>query len=1091
MKREFKLAVLTTLIGSVLSLSACTSGQNNNSIADGSTTSVKVVPARQLLSVNVIGKGKVISTPAGIDCGVTCSVLFDKGQTIALTASSDSGYKFSGWSGDCTGVDACTLNMDSAHQVVSSFTVVDVAGDNPIPVPGSPDGLPLSALPTIANNGRLINPPGHLVKLQRFTAGAVLTPDGKYLWTIGAQDSSGIRILNAANGTLVQELPLDGHTGFAAFSPNGSTAYVSSTRDRIDVFAVDTNTGFATLATPIALPPDASAIQPDELPPRTPSQQYPLGRTQSFPEGLAITPDGKELVVALNLSDRIGIVDLGTGRLTQVIYRPDSAPGDRGHPQAVAIVGGNAYVTGEGDGTLAMIPLANPSAAVRVRPAYIDTRGINPKKTHPSAIIGSPKGDRLYLALADADTVLELNPSAPSVVLRRFDVGRSDGLGTSPVSLAITSDGRFLFVANAGENAIRVIDLNMPAPAPVDVGALPAAAGEIARIPTALYPSRVLVDEVNGLLHVIALKGVGPGASYGTGLSVQNMIFGALQSVPLPSGNDARIAQFALLSQGGQNTSIPVGYSPTPPQDSPLSDANGLGPSSKIHYVFVVVLENKTFDEMLGDLGLGDGFPCVTLYGEKREIPKLRNGAPCPNVLPYEDYKQQSKDNGVSVAQMDDKTPLTPNFHILARHYGVLNHFYADSETSDDGHMWTSSAIANDYTIRNTQSQDHPFDLTTPVSQPPKGSIFFNLARQNISFFNYGEAVGVGTLPDPRNSADELAIYTKVLANSEFILFYPSSGAIGNDPVTQRTTYDSDPGATLDPTKAVSRMQYFRQKFQLQLTTCANPAIPATCAVPQYNHMVLPNNHTAGTTPGRRTPDAMVRDTDQALGQLVSDISHSKIWPYSAILVMQDDAQDHVDHVDAHRISALVISPWSRTPGTVIQTHYDQMSMLRTAQIILGAKPGYLFDGLAQPMWDAFGNTADNTPYEPYNIPNELLNEANPLNAAMSGVSSKQLWVADAVDEGLVAQIEYAARYGRIDACQRMLVASRDSGSCQMQSITERQERQRRGQAFIDTLKPWANLYLSRPELRFDPAKALQELIKRQDGYSATHSNSP
>jgi hypothetical protein len=118
-----------------------------------------------------------------------------------------------------------------------------------------------------------------------------------------------------------------------------------------------------------------------------------------------------------------------------------------------------------------------------------------------------------------------------------------------------------------------------------------------------------------------------------------------------------------------------------------------------------------------------------------------------------------------------------------------------------------------------------------------------------------------------------------VLGNSEFVALYPSSGAIDKDPITGRLTYDRDPDTQPNPLQGVSRMHYFRQRFQAQLAACADPATPATCAVPRYNHLLFPNNHTSGTNPGDRSPDALVRDTDQAIGQLVSDISHSKIWP--------------------------------------------------------------------------------------------------------------------------------------------------------------------------------------------------------------------
>src|SRR3954447_22662526 len=189
-------------------------------------------------------------------------------------------------------------------------------------------------------------------------------------------------------------------------------------------------------------------------------------------------------------------------------------------------------------------------------------------------------------------------------------------------------------------------------------------------------------------------------------------------------------------------------------------------------------------------------------------------------------------------------------------------------------------------------------------------------------------------------------------------------------------TYDHDPTFQVDPTKGVSRMHYFRQRFQAQLAACVDPSNPALCAVPQYNHLLFPNNHTSGTNPGDRSPDALVRDTDQAIGQLVSDVSHSKIWPYSAIFVVQDDAQDCADHVDGHRITTLLASPWARH-GDVVSTRYDDLSVKRTIEIILGMQPTYMYDALAAPMWDAFSAKPDLTPYEAFDIPEPLIEERN------------------------------------------------------------------------------------------------------------------
>jgi Phosphoesterase family len=276
-------------------------------------------------------------------------------------------------------------------------------------------------------------------------------------------------------------------------------------------------------------------------------------------------------------------------------------------------------------------------------------------------------------------------------------------------------------------------------------------------------------------------------------------------------------------------------------------------------------------------------------------------------------------------------------------------------------------------------------------------------------------------------------------------------------------------------------MHYFRQRFQAQLAACADPSNPDLCAVPQYNHLLLPNNHTSGTTPGERSPDALVRDTDQAIGQLVSDISQSKIWPYSAIFVVQDDAQDGADHVDGHRISTLVASPWAKH-GAVDSTRYDDLSVKRTIEIILGMQPTYIYDALAAPMWDVFSGKADMKPYEAYDIPEPLMEERNSANAPAAAASESQSWnVADGVDEGLIARIQWAARTGSTTGCpQRVGPARHQWNPCALGDAEEREAGHERASALLAQLRELHELQVAHPELSgIDLAKRLHEIARR------------
>ena len=318
-----------------------------------------------------------------------------------------------------------------------------------------------------------------------------------------------------------------------------------------------------------------------------------------------------------------------------------------------------------------------------------------------------------------------------------------------------------------------------------------------------------------------------------------------------------------------------------------------------------MVRENRTYDQVLGDDPRGDGDPSLELFG------------------PHE----------------------TPNIHALVGRFPLVDHVYANSEASIDGHFWTSAAKVSDYVhknwFQNYGGRGRPYDFGVySVTWPANGFLFDQAERQRISYFNYGEAVaGVVPLTDKDRNAAETADVARKFANSHLGPTdgcYPNDASIDQDAITQQQTWDSTPppGA---PTTAESRFECFKTRFNAQV---------ASGSVPAFNYLVVPNDHTVGTTPGERTPRALIADNDYGLGQIVDLVSHSSIWSSSAIFVIEDDSQDGSDHVDAHRIPAAVISPYARR-GAVVHDRYDFLSVIRTMELILGMKPLGLWDDLA------------------------------------------------------------------------------------------------------------------------------------------------
>jgi hypothetical protein len=383
------------------------------------------------------------------------------------------------------------------------------------------------------------------------------------------------------------------------------------------------------------------------------------------------------------------------------------------------------------------------------------------------------------------------------------------------------------------------------------------------------------------------------------------------------------------------------------PADTPI---RAPGPGQKIEHVFYIVRENRTYDQVLGDDPRGDGDPKLTLFGNR----------------------------------------ITPNAHALARRFPLLDHVYANSEASIDGHFWTSAGAVSDYVNKNWHQnyggRNRPYDFGVySVTWPSQRFLFDRAEKDSVSYFNYGEAIA-GTVPlndKDRNDAETQEVARKT-AKSDL---GPPQGCFPNDASSggtdsvlqgQAEVFDSSPPSGAPP-NSESRFDCFRARFLSQLVTGS---------VPAFNYLTLANDHTSGTTPGRRTPFAMVAENDYALGQTVDLISHSSIWSKSLILVIEDDSQDGADHVDAHRIPALAISPYAKR-GAVVHTRYDFLSFIRTLEIATGMKSMNLFDALATPLYDAFGGNPDNA--EPYTAvgPNVNLLDRNTSSTPAARTSQK------------------------------------------------------------------------------------------------------
>ncbi len=859
----------------------------------------------------------------------------------------------------------------------------------------------------IQPTGRRLNPVGKMTRLGNFPTGGALTPNGRFLWTLstgrGRNDIRIVRVLprrcaarrGSAAGTarnrlrtcrrrarrrvgkVVQLIRMPGLSGGIAMAPDGRTAYVSGVADSThadqqvpatvpgregDVVAVlryNRRSGKAHRAGVIPVPPPAAAPPYQEFPPN------PTAKL-SWPRDLAVSPDGRTLLVALNLADSAAIVNTATrkARYLSVGHYPYGA--------AITRNGRFGLVTSETSGTVSVIKLKTGAVTKTIR--------VGPPLSHPESIAIDPRRPRAFVALANDDAIAVID-TADMTVSRTLSVARPQGTGATPTYLSVTSDGCDLLAADSGEDAIAVFSLSRAARCASATRARAGAAARapapfrlIGRIPVGSYPTAVAATPGRGKLAWVSARGLGVGPNpngpnpYSPNDSgdfinrfqyLPSIVRGSSGILDFPSPRRIR-----RLTPRAARQIVPTNAR-QPPADTPIR------PNGPIQHVFYIVKENRTYDQVLGDDSRGDGDPSLTLFGSN----------------------------------------ITPNLHALVQRFPLLDHVYADSEASIDGHYWTAAGAVSDYVVKswpqNYAGRGRPYDFGAyEVSAPPKGYLFGRALDEGVSFFNYGEALaGLSPFPDKDRTPEQTAQNAAVLANSDVQVLggcYDSDVAIFQSLLSPVDVYDSSlpPGA--DP-GSHSRFECFKDRFEAEV---------AAGSVPAFSYLVLPLNHTQGVEPGARTPDAEVASNDWGLGQIVDEISHSQIWGSSLILVVEDDSQDGADHVDAHRIPALVISPYTEA-GAVVHDRYDQLSFLRTLEIVVGLKPLHLAEALAVPLYDAMTPTAQNSaPYDAIQ-PSVDMTATNPATAANRRASAGlPLNVADQIPQRRLDAILWRYRHG-------------------------------------------------------------------------------
>ena len=684
-----------------------------------------------------------------------------------------------------------------------------------------PSDIPASLSSTARlPTGARLDPAGRSSPLGNMPLSAILAPGERTIVvSLSGWREQGLQVVNRETGALVQRIPQSGAFVGLAFSADGATLYASGgATDRVYVYAwrASSATAPATLIDSINLN-SASAVASDSAPPGS-----------RYVSGLALSRDGRMLYAAENLADSIAVVDIATRRIVQ---RLGTGP----YPYAVATASdGRVYVSDWGAATVHVYHPATSGKLVADRPIDVGR--------HPSALALSRDGSRLFVASASTDRVAAVDTRSRRVMRWLLDPP-PDNLteGSTPDGLALSANGTRLYAAEADANAVAVFDLSAL------TSGIPSARGTDSlsgRIPTEWYPTAVLApsstQDADSLL-VINGKGRGSG--------------------PNPKGRPDRKLQAGdpQYTLGQLNGTLDIVAAPHGEQLGMLtrrvSEANGWTTHRTsfkyppIEHVVYIIKENRTYDQVLGDLRPGDGDSSLTFF------PRASS----------------------------------PNHHALAERFGTYDRFFVNAEVSQQGHPWSTAGYVTDYIEKTTSDiyrnrrpePDEPGD----VDDPAMGYLWDAATRKHLSLRNYGEYAE--PLPRVKGVTAAKRYEGKVRA----LL-----------PALQPYTNPSYPPFDLsvpDQLRADVWIAEFREYERAG-------------RMPQLEILHLPRDHTAGEHARMCTPRACMADNDLALGRIIEALSHSQFWRTTAVFVLEDDAQAGPDHVDSHRSVMFTISPWAR-----------------------------------------------------------------------------------------------------------------------------------------------------------------------------------
>ena len=850
----------------------------------------------------------------------------------------------------------------------------------------------------VVGSGQVITPAGTQVILGiqvRAKAVAVNPARGSHTAAVLTEGAQAALVIDTKTGTVLQSyIPFNDNTGSyggIAYSADGKHLILSQASSNVTIADVGPDGRLSDNAH-IAVPPNNSFIQCFPTSPigvygQACGDFYTTGT--SYPGGAAFSRDGKSAYALLNQNNTLATFDLTqsppvmTGQL-----RVGNAP------NSVLVHGNLAYVSNEGGraaletdfqiesaGTPIVADQVNGSA-ITGTVSVVDLKTQTVKATintglHPTGL--AMYGTSLLVSNTYSDTISVIDTKT-NIVTNTIDLGlpisvpgtNAPAYGAAPTAIAVDQAASIAYVALYNANAIAVVSLRHTEKAVLGL------------IPVAFAPGSVALDTTGTQLIVANDKGIGTRLSFETDYGVTgyntHQDNGTVSIVPIPKQADLPALTKKVSQNNHWDLRQNIAAAGTPdPKAVPVAIPAHIGEPSLIKHVFLIIRENRTYDQVLGDVAAGDGDPTLAVFGGQ----------------------------------------ATPNAHTLIQRFPLLDNFYDPSRQSADGHQWIVESMA-----------PYADDIQSPywIRSYPGGNAGDSLAYLKTAFL-FSESVAAGQSTKIYGEYSEDEYWNTPLGHPNWSQLYADSQAFesGQEATLKyqnaQEAYSEIPAVENHLIKSFPmfdlnipdqwRVDIWLQDFQKDV---------ANSAVPSLSVLWVMDDHTGGPP----TPTAEQADNDLAIGRIVDIISHSNVWNSSAIFVEEDDAQNGVDHVDGHRSPGYVISPYAVQYGPTDHTYYTQVNMTRTIEQILGLSPMSQFDLVASPMTTDFTNTPNFVPYN--HVPNLIPLTQGVTDSSVSMTGMAGAWArkkeamfagktnkADSVDPDLLSHYDWyaATQYAR------------------------------------------------------------------------------